>query len=95
MIAALTSRLQAFIAKNPGKRIEQIGQDLSVSTKELVLSVKKLLAAKAIKTRGQRRATAYFPATAAGRRSAKATTRKRKPKKKATKKKTQARRKRR
>jgi hypothetical protein len=32
-----------------------------VSTRELNLPVKKLLATKAIKTKGQKRATQYFP----------------------------------
>src|SRR5262245_40690890 len=43
VIAALTSRLQDFISKNPGRRIEHIGHELKVSTRDLVLSVKKLL----------------------------------------------------
>ena len=87
VIAALTSKLREFIAKNPGKRIEHIGHELSVSTKELVLSVKKLIAEKVISTRGQRRATTYFPAKASSRAPARATARKRKTKKKTTKKK--------
>ncbi len=90
-IATLTSKLETFISKNPGKRIEQIGHELSVSTKDLVLSVKKLIGDRVITTRGQRRATAYFPAEARGRRPTKATTRKRKTKKKTAKKRPRAR----
>lgn len=87
VIAALTSRLAGFIAKNPGMRIEQIARELGVGTKDLVLSVKKLLAQKQITTRGQRRATTYFPTKGAARRKAKTT-----PRRKARKK-TRARRK--
>ncbi|HVR20114.1 MAG TPA: hypothetical protein VMS65_10470 [Polyangiaceae bacterium] len=59
-IAALTERLGDFISKNPGKRIEEIGSALGTSTKELVLPVKKLLLAKTISTKGEKRATRYF-----------------------------------
>ena len=59
-IAALAERLGDFISKNPGKRIEEIGTALGTSTKELVLPVKKLLAAKTISTKGEKRATRYF-----------------------------------
>jgi hypothetical protein len=60
-IETLTSDLGAYIKSNPGQRIEQIAKGIGTSTKELTLPVKKLLAKKAIKTRGQKRATQYFP----------------------------------
>lgn len=60
-IEKLTAELGSYIKNNPGQRIEQIAQGLGTSTKELTLPVKKLLAKKAIKTRGQKRATQYFP----------------------------------
>ena len=60
-IARLTETLGTFIKKNPGQRIEQIGKALGIATKELVLPVKKLLAAKKISTKGQKRSTTYFP----------------------------------
>jgi len=60
-LEALMKKLHAFIAKNPGQRVEQIGGSLGVPTKELVLPVKKLLAEKQIGTKGQKRATTYFP----------------------------------
>ncbi len=63
IIAALTERLGAYIAAHPGQRIEEIAAALGTATKTLVLSVKKLIADKAILTRGQKRATRYFPAT--------------------------------
>jgi len=59
-IEALTNQLGAFIKKNPGQRIEQIGKELGIPTKELALPVKKLLAGKRISTKGQKRATTYF-----------------------------------
>jgi hypothetical protein len=59
-LASLTSRLREYIAKNPGNGIEQIGKAIGSPTKELALPVKKLLADKAIRTRGQKRATKYF-----------------------------------
>jgi hypothetical protein len=60
LLEALTEKLGAFIAQNPGLRIEQIGKTLGVATKELALPVKKLIAAKRISTKGQKRATTYF-----------------------------------
>jgi hypothetical protein len=60
-LAALTEKLGAFIKKTPGQRIEQIGKAMGTATKELALPVKKLLLAKKISTKGQKRATTYFP----------------------------------
>src|SRR5689334_8234258 len=60
-IEALTEKLGAHIKKTPGQRIEQIAKALGTPTKELTLPTKKLLAAKKISTRGQKRATTYFP----------------------------------
>jgi hypothetical protein len=60
VLEALTEKLAAFIARNPGQRIEQIGKALGVATKELALPVKKLIAAKRVSTKGQKRATTYY-----------------------------------
>jgi hypothetical protein len=60
LLAALTDRLGDYIKKNPGNRIEQIGKALGTPTKDLALPVKKLLAAKKISTKGQKRATTYY-----------------------------------
>jgi hypothetical protein len=60
-IEKLTSKLGDYVKSNPGQRIEQIAKGMGTSTKELNLPVKKLLAGKALKTRGQKRATQYFP----------------------------------
>ncbi|HEV8549778.1 MAG TPA: hypothetical protein VGQ57_12135 [Polyangiaceae bacterium] len=56
----MTERLAAFIAKSEGLRIEQIAKELQTSTRELNLPVKKLIAAKRVSTKGQKRATTYF-----------------------------------
>ena len=63
-LEALTSRLAAYIAKNPGLRVEQINRDLGTSTKDLALPIKKLIADKVIRSKGAKRATAYFPVKA-------------------------------
>ena len=60
-IEKLTAKLGDYVKSNPGQRIEQIAKSMGTSTKELNLPVKKLIATKAIKTRGQKRATQYFP----------------------------------
>lgn len=60
-LAALTDALGDYISKHPGMRIEEIGAALQLPTKDLVLPVQKLLAAKRIKRTGTRRATKYFP----------------------------------
>ena len=60
-LAALEARLAAHIDSHVGNRIEQIAGHMGVKTKDLALPVKKLLAAKRIKTTGHTRATRYFP----------------------------------
>lgn len=57
----LTTQLLAYVKGNPGQRIEQIAQGMDTSTKELNLPAKKLLSKKALKTKGHKRATQYFP----------------------------------
>ena len=56
----LTKKLHAYVSKNPGQRIELVGQALGVATKELALPVKKLIGGKKLSTKGQKRATTYF-----------------------------------
>ena len=57
----LTTQLLTYIKGNAGQRIEQIADGMGTSTKELNLPAKKLLSTKAIKTKGHKRATQYFP----------------------------------
>ena len=60
-IVKLTQRLLDYVKGHKGERIEQIAKGMGVSTRELNLPVKKLISGKSIKTRGQKRATQYFP----------------------------------
>jgi len=60
-LAALQARLLAYVKSHPGERIEQIGKGLGVPTKDLTLGAKKLIATKLVSTKGQKRATAYWP----------------------------------
>jgi hypothetical protein len=61
-LAELVSELLAAIKAAPGQRMEQIAKGLKSSTQELALPAKKLIADKKVKTKGERRATKYFPA---------------------------------
>ena len=60
-IAKLVGKLKDYVKAHPGERIEQIAKGMGVSTRELNLPAKKLLAEKVLKTRGEKRATKYFP----------------------------------
>lgn len=61
-----------FVAKHPGLRIEQINGELGSSTNELALPIRKLLAAKAIRSEGSKRSTKYFSGGSAKRGGSKA-----------------------
>jgi hypothetical protein len=61
-LAELVTALHAAIKETPGQRMEQVAKALQSSTQELALPAKKLIADKKIKTKGERRATRYFPA---------------------------------
>ena len=59
-VDATAAALLAYVAANEGQSIEQIGKGMGVATKELKLPVIKLMEAKKLKTKGQRRGTKYF-----------------------------------
>ena len=59
-VDATAAALLAYVAANEGQSIEQIGKGMGVPTKELKLPVIKLMEAKKLKTKGQRRGTKYF-----------------------------------
>src|SRR5450432_3065356 len=59
-IERLTGRLLDYVKSNTGQRIEQIAAGMGTATKELNLPVKKLIAQKSVRTKGQKRATQYF-----------------------------------
>jgi len=60
-IEAMGQKFIAFVKANPGLRIEQINKELGTTTKDLALPIRKLEAEGVITTKGQRRATQYFP----------------------------------
>lgn len=57
----LQAEFMAYVAKNPGLRIEQINKELGTNTKELALPIRKLIADGALKVKGKKRSTTYFP----------------------------------
>jgi hypothetical protein len=59
-LAALVTRTGEWIKANPGHGVEDMAKALNVRTKELALPIQKLLGARTIKKRGQKRATKYF-----------------------------------
>jgi hypothetical protein len=59
-IEYLMKQFFAHVKANPGQRIEQINKVLRTKTIELRLPIAKLLESKAVRTKGQRRATTYF-----------------------------------
>jgi predicted HTH transcriptional regulator len=59
-LKALSDKFVAFVAKNPGLRIEQINTQLGTSTQELALPIRKLIAEGVIRGKGEKRSTAYF-----------------------------------
>jgi hypothetical protein len=59
-IDKLAESFQAFVAKHPGLRIEQINKQLGTSTKDLALPIRKLISEGGIKTKGAKRSTTYF-----------------------------------
>jgi hypothetical protein len=56
----LADSFHGFVAKHPGLRIEQINKQLGTTTKDLALPIRKLISDGAIKTKGEKRSTAYF-----------------------------------
>ncbi len=58
----MAERLKTFVQSHPGLGLEAIGKGLNVSTHDLKLPVIKLLAARALSKKGEKRGTKYFPA---------------------------------
>jgi hypothetical protein len=57
----LADAFHGFVNKHPGLRIEQINKQLGTTTKDLALPIRKLIAEGALKTKGEKRSTQYFP----------------------------------
>ena len=61
LLAQVTDQVGNHIKSNPGQGVEQIAKALGTTTKELTLPIRKLLGDKKITSKGQKRATRYFP----------------------------------
>jgi hypothetical protein len=61
LLAQVTEQVNNHVKSNPGQGVEQIAKALGTSTKELTLPIRKLLSDKKITSKGQKRATRYFP----------------------------------
>lgn len=59
-LEAMGEKFVAFVAKNPGLRIEQINKQLGTTTKDLQLPIRKALADGTLKSKGEKRSTQYF-----------------------------------
>lgn len=62
----MSANLLAHVTKHPGQRGEQIAQALRTDVTTMRLPMKKLIAEKKIKTKGQRRGMMYFAASHSG-----------------------------
>jgi hypothetical protein len=60
-LAQITEQVWNYIKSNPGQGVEAIAKSLQTSTKELTLPIRKLLSDKKVGSKGQKRATRYFP----------------------------------
>jgi hypothetical protein len=58
-IEKIAARLLTYISSNPGQRSEQIAAATKISTGELALPIKRLLADKKVKASGKARGTTY------------------------------------
>lgn len=61
VLAQVTEQVFNHIKANAGQGVEQIAKALGTSTKELTLPIRKLLGEKKVTSKGQKRATRYFP----------------------------------
>jgi hypothetical protein len=59
----MSEKFVEYVKDNPGMRIEQINKQLGTTTKDLALPIRKLIAEGALKVKGQKRSTTYFPGT--------------------------------
>lgn len=59
-VEQMGARVVDHVKKNPGQGVEGIAKALKVPSKELQLPIIRMLAAKKLRTTGQRRGTKYF-----------------------------------
>jgi hypothetical protein len=62
-VTAIADRIASYVRSHPGARLEQIASGLGTASKELKLPVIKLLGAKTLTKKGQKRGTMYFAGT--------------------------------
>ncbi|HMJ14442.1 MAG TPA: DNA-binding protein [Polyangiaceae bacterium] len=55
-----------YVRRNAGQGVEQIAKALNVPSRDLVLPIRKLVAAGQLSTKGQKRATKYFSGSGGG-----------------------------
>ncbi len=60
-LEAMSAKLLAHVKAHPGDRGEQIAAALKTDVGTMRLPMQKLMAAKKVKTKGQRRGTSYYP----------------------------------
>ena len=68
-VAAMGKTVLAHVRSNPGQRLEEIGRALGVPTKGLKRPIANMLAAKQLRTEGQKRGTKYFAGRGAKRKA--------------------------
>jgi hypothetical protein len=61
-VDATAAKFLEYVTANDGKRLEEISKALGIHTADLKLPAQKLIAAKAVKTTGQKRGTKYHVA---------------------------------
>ena len=59
-VASTGETVLAHIRANPGQRLEEIGRELGVPTKELKRPIANLMQGGSLRTEGQKRGTKYF-----------------------------------
>lgn len=63
-IARTSETVLAYVKSHPGARMEQMAKALRKESKDLRRSVQDLIAARKLRTKGQKRATAYYAGAA-------------------------------
>jgi hypothetical protein len=59
-VASMGDTVLSHVKANPGQRLEEIGRELGVATKELKRPIANLMGGGSLRTEGQKRGTKYF-----------------------------------
>jgi hypothetical protein len=65
----LVDSVRGYVQKHPGEGVEKMARELGTNSRELVLPLKKLIKQGEVRTRGEKRATKYFPGGGRGRKA--------------------------